>query len=172
MTNLATSFIRNDRLLFNLINRKLHFRALDWYFGAVTHLGSTPFMVFLSCVSLYTMPIIGTPLTVNLVISQSIIHAFKRLVNRQRPYETMICNLVYNPPECVYSFPSGHSGASLSAFLVLSSAFPTLFPVFLALTFSVGFSRIYLGFHFASDVAAGLLISYLTFHFLSGAILL
>ena len=46
MTDFAAAFIRNDRILFNLINRKLHYRLLDLYFGMVTHLGSTPLYCF------------------------------------------------------------------------------------------------------------------------------
>jgi membrane-associated phospholipid phosphatase len=49
---------------------------------------------------------------------------------------------------------------------VLSSSFPYLYPLLFALVFLVSFSRTYLGFHFVSDVLAGLIISYLTFMFL------
>jgi len=171
MTDFAAAFIRRDRTLFSLINQKLRFRVFDSYFGAITNLGSTEFIILITCILLYIQPADGERMAANLLVSQIIIHALKRIINRPRPYEIMECNLTSNPPECVYSFPSGHSGASLSTALVLSAAFPDLFAIVFFLAFSVSFSRIYLGYHFASDVVAGLLISYLTFHFFPISIL-
>ena len=166
MSNFAAAFLRNDRMLFTLINRRLHCRILDRYFGAITKLGSTPFIIMVASIVLYKLPSIGDRLAVNLIVSQLIIHAFKRIINRSRPYEIMDCNLIYKPPQCIYSFPSGHSGASFSTALVLSVEFPALLPILYAVVFSVSFSRIYLGFHYVSDVVAGLAISYFTFLFL------
>lgn len=166
MTNFAAAFLENDRILFTLINSRLHCRLLDRYFGMITKLGSTPFIIMVASIALYKLPSIGERLAINLIVSQLIIHAFKRIINRSRPYEIMECNLVYKPPQCIYSFPSGHSGASFSTALVLSANFPALLPILYVLVFSVSFSRIYLGFHYVSDVVAGLAISYLTFLFL------
>lgn len=171
MADFAAAFIRRDKTLFSLINQKLHFRLFDSYFGFVTNLGSTEFIILITCLFLYIKPATGEQLAANLLVSQIIIHALKRMINRPRPYEIMECNLTKNRPECIYSFPSGHSGAALSTALVLSAAFPVLSPLLIFLTFSISFSRIYLGYHFASDVAAGLLISYLTFQFFPVAIL-
>ncbi len=171
MSDFAAAFIRRDRTLFSLINQKLRFRYFDIYFGLVTNLGSTKFIILIACLLLYIQPATGEQLAANLLVSQIIIHALKRIINRPRPYEIMDCNLTKSPPECIYSFPSGHSGASLSTSLVLAAAFPGLSLILIFLTFSVCLSRIYLGYHFASDVAAGLLISYLTFQFFPVSIL-
>jgi len=165
MGDFTAAFIRRDRILFSLINQKLRMRFFDRWFGMLTNLGSTEFSILITSLFLYIQPETGERLATNLLISQIIIHALKRIINRPRPYEIMECNISFSPPECIYSFPSGHSGASLSIALVLSAALPALSPLLLFLAFLVSFSRIYLGYHFASDVTAGLLISYLTFLF-------
>jgi membrane-associated phospholipid phosphatase len=59
----------------------------------------------------------------------------------------------------------------MSAALVLSISFPYLAPLLFSLVFIISFSRTYLGFHFVSDVLAGLLIAYLTFVFLPSSFL-
>ncbi len=166
MAALTESFIQSDKFLFALINQRLHSNFLNRLLGSITNFGSTPFMIFLVCILLYSLPLTGERLASNLIISQLVIHSLKRLVNRKRPYQIIECYLVCSPPDCKYSFPSGHSGASLSAALVLSSSFPYLFPILFSFVFMISFSRTYLGFHFVSDVLAGLIISYLTFIFL------
>ncbi len=67
-----------------------------------------------------------------------------------------------------FSYPSGHSLAAaavyfsiailLSKSLVTATAKVVLYAIFLALIFLIGFTRIYLGVHFLSDVTAGILL--------------
>lgn len=65
------------------------------------------------------------------------------------------------------SFPSGHATQSLATFLALALAGAVMLPtarwparaIALALALGVGWSRVYLGVHWATDVGAGWLIA-------------
>jgi membrane-associated phospholipid phosphatase len=98
---------------------------------------------------------IGEAFLVNAFITK----ALKVAVNRARPFDT------YSDIDPVVSstgksFPSGHTSIAFSTATSLSMAYPewyVIVPSFLWAS-SVGYSRMHLGVHYPSDVAAGALI--------------
>ncbi|MDI6704814.1 MAG: phosphatase PAP2 family protein [Bacillota bacterium] len=86
----------------------------------------------------------------------------KRVVNRPRPYKTLENAIALKPPSCQYSFPSGHTCAAFTMAFVLANNMPEFGLAFYLLASMVGISRMYLGFHYPTDVLAGFLIAHLS----------
>ena len=86
----------------------------------------------------------------------------KNLVARTRPYEVIegLTYLVKKPVD--YSFPSGHTGTSFATAVVLFLSFPKKYSFwFLVLAVLIGFSRLYVGVHYPTDVLAGTVVGLL-----------
>lgn len=164
-----TNFVHTrDIKLFYLINQNTHSKVLDIIMKNTTHLGSTIFCIITPIAfMLFGSYWIGTKLILYLFINQLFVQLIKRLVNRPRPYNIFKDSITINPPNCQYSFPSGHTSAAFTIALVLGHFFPIFSLLFAIIAILVGISRIYLGVHYPSDVIIGGLIAYLVFIFTS-----
>lgn len=91
----------------------------------------------------------------NVVVSS----VLKRLVKRPRPFLANVkINAVYQPAH--YSFPSGHSSSTFTTATALSQVYSKWYVIAPAYLWagSVAYSRMYLGVHYPTDVAAGALL--------------
>ncbi|MCA1441889.1 phosphatase PAP2 family protein [Ensifer sp. IC4062] len=94
--------------------------------------------------------------------ASTLVHGFKFLIGRARPElfaEYGAYSLTpFMGDRLFESFPSGHSTAAGALFGAFAMLVPRLRPLFLAMAVALGISRVIVGAHYPSDVAAGLLL--------------
>jgi undecaprenyl-diphosphatase len=87
--------------------------------------------------------------------------AVKRAVGRTRPVSGGLTPHLISSPRSS-SFPSSHAATAAAGALAIAAGAPSLAPVAIAAALVMAGSRVYLGVHHGSDIAAGLLLGALT----------
>ena len=131
----------------------------------ITNFGGAIFLIAITVILfiLIKNKKIGVAITTNLVLVALLNQLLKNILQRPRPTEYRIIQ------ETGYSFPSGHSMASMAFYGYLiyliykyvenKNIKWILITLLSILICSIGISRIYLGVHYTSDVLGGFLIS-------------
>jgi undecaprenyl-diphosphatase len=94
------------------------------------------------------------------LLSHLPVQALKRLVARPRPADALGRPLALVPLPDPFSFPSGHAAAATAVATPAIFVHPWLGPVLVLLVALVGYSRVALRVHHATDVLAGVAIGY------------
>lgn len=159
MKNLLKNF---DDLFIDLINQKMRNRYLDVFMYKITDLGGAIFSsLFIFLFILFgngDIRFMGLEALAAITISQTIVHSLKRILSRERPYKIIEQLNTYGINLKDYSFPSGHTTAAFSIATTIALNIPRLSILAFSIAIIVGISRIYLGVHYPTDVAAGIIL--------------
>lgn len=151
-----------DDYFINLINSRMKNKYLDIFMYRVTDLGGaifiTMFTLGLVIFGSDDNKIIGVEALLSLSISQIIVHSLKKIMSRERPYKIIEHLNTFGIDLSDYSFPSGHTAASFSLATTLALNLPRFTIIVFTLALFIAISRIYLGVHYPTDVAAGLIL--------------
>lgn len=151
-----------DHYFMELINNKMKTRHLDGFMYKITNLGG---VLFTSLIVLFIMfftskrnEYLGFEVFISLMICQGIVYSLKAALSRERPYKILEHLNTFGIEMKDYSFPSGHSAASFSIATTIALNIPRIGIYVFALAMIIGVSRIYLGVHYPTDVAAGIIL--------------
>lgn len=106
----------------------------------------------------------GLQIGAGILLSTATTIAMKELFQRPRPYDSHPDMLHPLGSESSYSFPSGHTSSAFATATSLSLQFQKWYitaPAFLWAAI-VGYSRMYLGVHYPSDVVIGMIVGITT----------
>jgi undecaprenyl-diphosphatase len=153
---------REDVELFRRINGGTKHPASEFWLSRLTHLGGATATIAI-CVLLWLLaplPWSRTALLslIALAASHLPVAVIKRTYRRLRPYLTLPGTTTVKNPLVDHSFPSGHTTAIFSVIMPFVMHAPYLGLILLPLALTIGYSRMYLGLHYPSDVAAGALL--------------
>lgn len=151
-----------DTIVYKFISNNIINDNLTSVLKVVTNLGGVAFIIFLGVLCFMFCKQNRWFITFDLVGCTIINQAIKHIVRRPRP------NVVRLVEETGYSFPSGHSMISMAFYgIVIYLVYKHvenkylkwgLITFFSLLILAIGFSRIYVGVHYFTDVVGGLLL--------------
>jgi undecaprenyl-diphosphatase len=145
-------------------NRGCARRSVREFFGTVSRLGDG----ILWYVLIFTLPVLypgiglkpALQMALTGLVGVLVYKALKHTLVRERPFIQCAAIALGTRPLDRYSFPSGHTLHAVSFTTLTMSYFPELGFVLVPFTLLVAASRVVLGLHYPSDVAAGALIGF------------
>ena len=158
-------------LSISLILESLRTPFFNSFFTIISFLGHPLFWMFIFILFYWEGKRKYSFYLANLILFSSVLTYLLKLFFRQlRPfaYDISVVSLFglvsTTANQSIYGFPSGHATLATAAFLFLFNKINKTAKIIASIfIFLVAFSRIYLGYHFLSDVIAGLFFGYLIY---------
>lgn len=152
---LLVSFLVDEQIVWAIASNRLSF--LNDFMIWISYVGSAFFiLIFMTSLFLFEERKRGwiVPLWLSVLVSFLLCYLLKILIGRERP--DLLLEGATLPTD--FSFPSGHTAVAFSTLPILDKEFPMLKWFWLGFACLVGFSRVYIGVHYLSDIIAGALL--------------
>ncbi len=136
----------------------VHGPTLDAIFKAITFLGEEEFFIMLLPLVFWCVDVaVGARLAFAFLLSVYANTGLKDLFAHPRPFELDPMVQLHDAGPELYGLPSGHSLSAVVVWGTIAAGFRKtwLWVVAILLMVLIGFSRVYLGVHFPTDVLSG-----------------
>lgn len=139
----------------------------SWFWISVTRLGDSGFIWLTSAILMLFFKKtrkVGIAALCSIALCFIITNlGLKNIVARPRPYTQIAELMILTHPESSFSFPSGHTANSFAVALIYFRMLPKKYGIAaVVLAALIGFSRLYIGVHYPSDVIGGFLVALFT----------
>jgi undecaprenyl-diphosphatase len=145
------------------LNRASRHEALRWLFTTASRLGDGVFWYLLMlafAVASQQGALVALQMAVAALFGLALYHQLKHRLVRERPYISHASIRLGTAPLDRYSFPSGHTLHGVCFTTIAVTHVPELGFVLVPLSLVIAASRVVLGLHYPSDVAAGALLGF------------
>lgn len=159
MKNLFELAVDFDENLFLQIFQTTGRKYIDLFFRWISHSADGylyfPLLIFILLFDSTNGSVIFYSSLIAFALELPLYKIIKNTVKRSRPFEKIngIRFLIVPPDQ--FSFPSGHTAAAFIMATIIGSFHPEMQILLWSWASLVGFSRIYLGVHFPSDIIMG-----------------